>query len=90
MDLNILWFILLGVLLTGYAILDGSVYCIAGFGAQTQWYRNIVADPVFVDAAAGDFRLQWSSPCINAGLAIAGINDSYQGTAPDIGCFEKS
>jgi deazaflavin-dependent oxidoreductase (nitroreductase family) len=29
----------------GYAILDGSVYCIAGFGAQTQWYRNIVADP---------------------------------------------
>jgi deazaflavin-dependent oxidoreductase (nitroreductase family) len=29
----------------GYAILDGSVWCCAGFGAQTQWYRNIVADP---------------------------------------------
>ncbi len=30
----------------GYAILDGCVYCIAGFGAETQWFRNIQADPV--------------------------------------------
>lgn len=29
----------------GYAILDGSVWCCAGFGAQTHWYRNILADP---------------------------------------------
>jgi deazaflavin-dependent oxidoreductase (nitroreductase family) len=29
----------------GYSILDGSVWCCAGFGAETQWYRNIVADP---------------------------------------------
>ena len=29
----------------GYAILDGCVYCIAGFGAETQWFRNIQADP---------------------------------------------
>jgi deazaflavin-dependent oxidoreductase (nitroreductase family) len=29
----------------GYAILDGAVYCIAGFGAATQWLRNIQADP---------------------------------------------
>jgi deazaflavin-dependent oxidoreductase (nitroreductase family) len=29
----------------GYAILDGNVYCIAGFGAETQWFRNIQADP---------------------------------------------
>jgi len=29
----------------GYAILDGSVWCCAGFGVQTQWYRNILADP---------------------------------------------
>lgn len=30
----------------GYAILDGCVYCIAGFGEATQWFRNIEADPV--------------------------------------------
>lgn len=29
----------------GYAILDGSVYCCAGFGPRTQWYRNLLADP---------------------------------------------
>jgi len=28
-----------------YTIADGAVYVIAGFGARTQWYRNIVADP---------------------------------------------
>ena len=29
----------------GYAILDGNVYVIAGFGRETQWFRNILADP---------------------------------------------
>ncbi|MEI8332733.1 MAG: nitroreductase/quinone reductase family protein [Chloroflexota bacterium] len=28
-----------------YTIRDGAVYVVAGFGARTQWYRNIVADP---------------------------------------------
>jgi deazaflavin-dependent oxidoreductase (nitroreductase family) len=29
----------------GYAILDGAVYCCAGFGPQTKWYLNLVAQP---------------------------------------------
>lgn len=29
----------------GYAILDGAVYCSAGFGPRTQWYRNLLAEP---------------------------------------------
>jgi hypothetical protein len=29
----------------GYVVLDGSVYCCAGFGHRTQWLRNIEADP---------------------------------------------
>ncbi len=28
-----------------YAILDGSVYCLAGFGAASHWYRNVQANP---------------------------------------------
>jgi deazaflavin-dependent oxidoreductase (nitroreductase family) len=29
----------------GYLICDGAVYCCAGFGVKTAWYRNLVADP---------------------------------------------
>jgi deazaflavin-dependent oxidoreductase (nitroreductase family) len=29
----------------GYAILDGAVYCSAGFGPRTHWYRNLLVDP---------------------------------------------
>ena len=29
----------------GYVIRDGVVYCVAGYGAQTPWYRNLLADP---------------------------------------------
>jgi deazaflavin-dependent oxidoreductase (nitroreductase family) len=28
-----------------YAIIDGDVYCVAGFGKVSDWYRNIVANP---------------------------------------------
>ena len=28
-----------------YAILDGRVYLLSGFGARADWYRNLVADP---------------------------------------------
>lgn len=28
-----------------YAIVDGEVYCVAGFGAGTDWYRNLMARP---------------------------------------------
>ena len=28
-----------------YAILDGNIYCIAGFGKGTHWFRNLKAQP---------------------------------------------
>jgi deazaflavin-dependent oxidoreductase (nitroreductase family) len=28
---------------TNYAIVDGDMYCVAGFGPGTDWYRNILA-----------------------------------------------
>mgnify|MGYP001260881434 CR=1 FL=1 len=28
-----------------YAFVDGELYCIAGFGAISDWYKNLVADP---------------------------------------------
>lgn len=29
----------------GYVVLDGAIYCCAGFGETTAWYRNLLADP---------------------------------------------
>lgn len=41
----------------GYAILDGCVYVIAGFGRETHWFRNVLADPaVEVLLPIGTFR----------------------------------
>jgi deazaflavin-dependent oxidoreductase (nitroreductase family) len=28
-----------------YAIVDGEIYCTAGFGSKADWFRNIQADP---------------------------------------------
>ncbi len=28
-----------------YALVDGEVYCTAGFGSVSDWYRNIIANP---------------------------------------------
>ena len=28
-----------------YAIVDGEIYCTAGFGSISDWYRNILANP---------------------------------------------
>ncbi|HJW22883.1 MAG TPA: nitroreductase/quinone reductase family protein [Candidatus Limnocylindrales bacterium] len=29
----------------GYVIRDGAVYCVAGYGRPTPWYRNLLAEP---------------------------------------------
>jgi PKD repeat protein len=59
---------------------------------------NINADPLFADAANGDYRLQAGSPAIDAGTAffewegrvVVDLSpDEYVGAAPDMGAFEN-
>ena len=45
-------------------------------------------NPMFVNPEQGDFRLMPGSPLIDAGVWIPGINDGYNGAAPDIGAME--
>jgi hypothetical protein len=53
-------------------------------------------DPKFVDAAQGNFRLQNTSPAINAGVAISTVATDFAGVARpqqskhDIGAFEST
>ena len=49
---------------------------------------NIDSDPLFMDAANGDFRLQAGSPCIDAGdnSAVAGIAADFEGDPRTIRC----
>ncbi len=41
----------------GYVLRDGAVWCVAGYGRATPWYRNLLADPsVEVVLPDGTFR----------------------------------
>lgn len=46
--------------------------------------------PGLVNPAANDFSLASSSPNIDKGILLQGINDSFAGVAPDIGAFESN
>jgi parallel beta-helix repeat protein len=45
-------------------------------------------EPGFAGPAGADYTLAAASDLIDAGLIIPGINDNYNGLAPDIGAFE--
>jgi deazaflavin-dependent oxidoreductase (nitroreductase family) len=50
-----------------YAVIDGCVYCLAGFGSVAHWYRNVQAHP--------------GLELIMPGGAVAGVAEEV--TAPD-------
>jgi hypothetical protein len=55
------------------------------FGTITADPAQIIGDPLFVNAAGGDFRLMAGSPAIDSGK---NIGFAFNGAAPDRGAFE--
>ena len=50
--------------------------------------HGLATPPRLVAPATGDLRLLPDSPARDAGVVLPGINDSYDGAAPDLGAFE--
>jgi hypothetical protein len=60
---------------------------IAGYSAATsQCLHCVSGNPLF--AGTGDYALGASSPAVDKGEVIPGINDGYAGAGPDMGAFE--
>jgi parallel beta-helix repeat protein len=57
--------------------------------ATGQQSHGISAAPVFTAPATADFTPGPSSPLIDRGIYIPGINDGFAGQAPDIGAVES-
>lgn len=70
-------------------------YCCTDGSASYRYDGTIAADPLFVDADAGDFHLATGSPCVDAGRngyvrsdVDLEWDDRVQGGAVDMGCYE--
>jgi hypothetical protein len=90
MDYDDLWRSGGGYLVRWDGLDNPRLNTLADYTAAThQEAHGISADPAFVAPAAGDFTPTPSSPLVDRGLYIPGINDGYKGAAPDIGAIES-
>jgi len=63
----------------------GAIVAVNANGDSCDVFRNIILDPQFVSASAGDYHLQASSPCIDAGNPMS-IPDP-DSTISDMGAY---
>lgn len=79
---------------TQYSGFINGYSTLAGWrSASGQDMHSMVANPQFVNPSTGDFRLQQSSPCINAGTVCGYVQDFFNNPVPsgnssDIGYHE--
>jgi parallel beta-helix repeat protein len=90
MDYDDLWRSGSGYLVRWDGLSNPRPATLADYTAAThQEAHGISAAPGFVAPTTADFTPAPSSPLIDRGLYIPGINDGYQGPAPDIGAIES-
>jgi len=68
----------------GAVLLDRNLYWPEPALSGVRDAGALVADPLFVDAARGDFHLRAGSPAIDAGIDL-GVKDDFDGTARPAG-----
>jgi len=79
---------------TGQFIWNGTSYdtLAAWQTASSQDTNSIASNPLFIDAANGNFKLNPHSLCVNAGTDVS-LTEDYEGLkirhAPDIGAHEN-
>ena len=56
--------------------------------ATGQEPSGLAAPPLLADPSNGDFSPQPGSQLVDRGLVIPGINDDFEGQAPDVGAVE--
>ncbi len=56
--------------------------------AEGQEMNGLQAPPLLADPAGGDFTPQAGSALVDRGVVLPGINDSFEGSAPDLGAVE--
>jgi len=56
-------------------------------GLECRGYEN---PPGFANPGNGDFTLVSTSPNVDRGVAIPGINDNFAGRGPDVGAYENA
>lgn len=54
----------------------------------TMGAHDVASNPLFANPGQYDFRLLPTSPCIDAGVFVTGVNEGFRGGAPDIGACE--
>ena len=56
--------------------------------AEGQEMNGLEAPPLLTDPAGGDFTPQVGSEIVDRGVVLPGVNDKFEGSAPDIGAVE--
>jgi hypothetical protein len=76
--------------MTGDVFINNIFNTMPDFASGAETANNLLppTDPLFLNPAGNDYRLQKTSPAIDAGQIVAPYTDGYKGKAPDIGAME--